>query len=153
MVSVGTMQQVLSGRVSIKNLYRRRSQTREALQYLGMPRWVIRHRGLESRGVVQPWSEKVCLNIQSSSNWRAPGLVNFVLAVAYYFWLNLPAAFTEPGARLLEEPCSLQKVLWVWWRQWGRVVPVSNSRQHTCLPTLQAVPIGLGHEMRLIWYS
>ena len=30
----------------------------------------------------------------------------FVPAIAYHFRLNLPAAFTEPGARLLEEPCT-----------------------------------------------
>ena len=36
-------------------------------------------------------------------------MVNFVPTVAYYFLLNLPAAFTEPGARLLEEPCTSQK--------------------------------------------
>ena len=34
----------------------------------------------------------------------APGLVNFV-AVAHYFCLVLPAASTEPGARLLAKPC------------------------------------------------
>ena len=28
----------------------------------------------------------------------APGWVNFITAVAYYFCLNLPAAFTQPGA-------------------------------------------------------
>ena len=44
--------------------------------------------------------------IQSSTNRRAPGLVNFVPALAYYFCLNLPAAFTQPGARLLVEPCT-----------------------------------------------
>ena len=34
----------------------------------------------------------------------APGLVNFV-AVAHYFCLVLPAASTQPGARLLAKPC------------------------------------------------
>ena len=43
--------------------------------------------------------------LQGSINRRAPGSVNFVLALAYHFWLNLPAAFTQPGARLLVEPC------------------------------------------------
>ena len=32
-------------------------------------------------------------------------MVNFVPALAYHFCLNLPAAFTQPGARLLAEPC------------------------------------------------
>ena len=35
-----------------------------------------------------------------------PGLVNFVPAVAYHFCLALPAAFTQPGAQLLAEPCT-----------------------------------------------
>ena len=47
--------------------------------------------------------------IQGSSNRWAPGFVNFVPAVAYHFWLNLHAAFTEPRARLLEEPCMIQE--------------------------------------------
>ena len=32
--------------------------------------------------------------------------MNFVLALAYHFWLNLPAAFTQPGACLLVELCT-----------------------------------------------
>ena len=43
--------------------------------------------------------------VKGSTIWRAPGFVNFVLALAYHFCLNLPAAFTQPGARLLAEPC------------------------------------------------
>ena len=43
--------------------------------------------------------------VQGSTNRRAPGLVNFVPAFAYHC-LNLPAAFTQPGARLLVEPCT-----------------------------------------------
>ena len=31
--------------------------------------------------------------------------MNFVPALAYHFCLNLSAAFTQPGARLLVEPC------------------------------------------------
>ena len=33
-------------------------------------------------------------------------MVNFVPAVAYHFCLNLPAAFSQPGARLILEPCT-----------------------------------------------
>ena len=44
--------------------------------------------------------------VQGSTNRREPGLVNFVPALAYHFCLNLLAAFTQPGARLLVEPCS-----------------------------------------------
>ena len=35
----------------------------------------------------------------------APGLVNFVPALAYHFCLNLPAAFTKPGASTLADLC------------------------------------------------
>ena len=31
--------------------------------------------------------------------------MNFVTAVAYHFYLNLPAAFTKPGQSLLVVPC------------------------------------------------
>ena len=47
-----------------------------------------------------------CYIVQGSTNRRAPGLVNFVLALAYHFCLNLPATFTQPGAHLLVEPCT-----------------------------------------------
>ena len=43
--------------------------------------------------------------IQISAERRAPGLENFVPAVAYHFCLAFPAVFTQPGARLLAEPC------------------------------------------------
>ena len=42
--------------------------------------------------------------VQGSAKRWAPGLVNFVSAVAYHFCLGLPAAFTQPGARLLQKP-------------------------------------------------
>ena len=45
--------------------------------------------------------------VQSSSIRWAPGLVKFVPAVAYLFYLNLPAAFSQPGARHIGEPCIL----------------------------------------------
>ena len=44
--------------------------------------------------------------IQGSTTRRALGLVNFVPALAYHFCLNLPAALSQPGARLLVEPCT-----------------------------------------------
>ena len=53
-------------------------------------------------------TQKICVpDVQGSTNRRAPGFVNFVLALAYHLCLNLPAAFTQPGARLLVEPCTL----------------------------------------------
>ena len=42
--------------------------------------------------------DEKCIREQGSTNRRAPGLVNFVPALAYLFCLNLPAAFTQPGA-------------------------------------------------------
>ena len=40
-----------------------------------------------------------------SAKKRSPGLVNFAGAVAYHFCLAFPAAFTQPGAHHLAEPC------------------------------------------------
>ena len=43
-------------------------------------------------------------HVQRSAKGGAPGLVNLVLALGYHIYLSLPAAFTQPGARLLAEP-------------------------------------------------
>ena len=43
--------------------------------------------------------------LQGSANPQTPGLLNFVTAVAYHFCLNLPRAFSQPGARGLADPC------------------------------------------------
>ena len=43
--------------------------------------------------------------IQDSAKRLRPGLLNFVPTVAYHFYLNLPAAFTQPGRSLLADPC------------------------------------------------
>ena len=48
--------------------------------------------------------------VQGSTNRRALGLVNLVPALAYHFCLNLPAAFTQPVARLLVDPCTYIKI-------------------------------------------
>ena len=45
------------------------------------------------------------VEIQGWTIRPSPGLVNFVPAVAYHFCLNLPAAFLQPGSRLIVEPC------------------------------------------------
>ena len=47
------------------------------------------------------------LFVQGISKRPFPGLVNFVPAVAYHFYLNLPAAFSQPGNGLIEIPCML----------------------------------------------
>ena len=44
--------------------------------------------------------------LQGSDKVSAPGLLNFIPAVAYPFCLNLPAGFTQPGASTLANLCS-----------------------------------------------
>ena len=44
--------------------------------------------------------------IQRSAKVGAPGLVNFITAVAYQLCLNLPAAFMQPGAPTLANLCT-----------------------------------------------
>ena len=47
-----------------------------------------------------------CLHtVQGCAKKWAPGVANFVPAVAYHFCLTLPAAFTQPGDLLIAEPC------------------------------------------------
>jgi len=43
--------------------------------------------------------------LQGLTKRLRPGLVNFVAAVAYHSCLSLPAAITQPGQRLLANPC------------------------------------------------
>ena len=43
---------------------------------------------------------------ERSDKFGAAGLVNFIPAVAYHFCLNLPAAFTKPGALTLADLCT-----------------------------------------------
>ena len=47
---------------------------------------------------------EVLFILQRSAKVNAPGLVNFIPAVAYHICLNLPAAFTQPVDHLLAEP-------------------------------------------------
>ena len=44
--------------------------------------------------------------IQRSAKVGAPGLVNFITAVAYHICPSLPAIFTQPGASTLADLCS-----------------------------------------------
>ena len=68
-------------------------------------------------------SSEVWGHVQGSTNMLAPGFMNFVLALAYHFWLNLPAAFTQPGAQLLVEPCTYDVLQCV-----GERVPKKQTR-------------------------
>ena len=52
------------------------------------------------------WQESV----QGSAKSQAPGLVNFVPAVAYRICLSLPAALSQPGRSLLADPCILHSL-------------------------------------------
>ena len=74
-------------------------------QVLGAPRSGVslatKHHG---RHIVRAESQAF---VQGSAKRRSPGLVNLVPAVAYLICLALAAAFTQPGAHLLSEPCSL----------------------------------------------
>ena len=56
------------------------------------------------------------LTVQRSAKRRAPGLVNFVPAVAYHFCLALPAAFMQPGARLLAKKPSISCAIHIHYR-------------------------------------
>ena len=45
-------------------------------------------------------------NIQRLAEVGAPGMVNFVTAVAYHLCSSLPAAFTQPGGLTLANLCT-----------------------------------------------
>ena len=47
--------------------------------------------------------------IQRSAKVDVPGLVNFIPAVAYHSCLNLPAAFTQPGAPTLADLFTVER--------------------------------------------
>ena len=74
---------------------RPRSNSREAAS---LPR-----RGHSSCEVCVTFS---IMDLQSSANRQSPELVIFVIALAYYFWLALPATFTQLGNHLLADSCS-----------------------------------------------
>ena len=51
------------------------------------------------------------VQVQRSAKVGAPGLVNFITAVAYHFCPSLPAAFTQPGASTLADLCILPSLV------------------------------------------
>ena len=51
------------------------------------------------------------IDLQILAKVGASGLVNFITAVTYHFCLNLPAAFTQPGAPTLADLCTLKNVV------------------------------------------
>ena len=84
-------------------------------QGIELPRFFVQKRNIKSIRTIsnqkkgRRMARSHFLTVQGSTNKWALGLVNFVLALAYHFSLNLPAAFTQPGARarLLVEPFTL----------------------------------------------
>ena len=83
----------------------------------------MRYRYTDGRDMIVHSFVSCCWEqVQGSTNRRAPGLVNVVPALAYHFCLNLPAAFTQPGAHLLVEPCT------VWGgKLWGRFCEIFSE--------------------------
>ena len=49
--------------------------------------------------------------VQRSAKVDAPGLVNFVPTLAYNSCLNMPPAFTQPGASTLADGTEIQEEL------------------------------------------
>ena len=45
-------------------------------------------------------------HVQGSPKECFPGFENFLTAVAYHFWLNLPRAFSQPGKHSFGDPCT-----------------------------------------------
>ena len=56
---------------------------------------------------VRPSVRSAHLRLPRSAKVGAPGLVRFIPAVAYHFSLNLPAAFTPPGAQFFADLCAV----------------------------------------------
>ena len=79
--------------------------------------------------------------VQGSTNRRAPGLVNFDPALAYHFCLNLPAAFTQPGAHLLVEHCITFIATWHrWW--WSPSLIGPNYKSPSSISTIAIIIFG-----------
>ena len=52
------------------------------------------------------------VKVQRSAKVGAPDLLNFVPAVDYHFFLNLPAALTKPGTSTLADLCRKSEYTW-----------------------------------------
>ena len=57
-----------------------------------------------------PTALVVCRQVQGSAKRQSQGLVNFVPALAYHFCPAFPAAFTQTGDHLSDEPCADARV-------------------------------------------
>ena len=55
------------------------------------------------------WGNFKASQVQRLAKVGAPGLVNFITAVAYHFSPSLPAAFTQPGASTLADLCTIER--------------------------------------------
>ena len=57
---------------------------------------------------MQSYGDPNATGVQGFTLWLFAGLVNFIIAVAYHFCLNLLVAFSQPGDGLTFLPCREQ---------------------------------------------
>ena len=69
---------------------------------VGVPKLLLHapHQGLDAVVVLQEH-----IKVQGWTKRRSP--VKFITALAYHSCLALPAAFTQPGNRLIAKPCTV----------------------------------------------
>ena len=97
--------------------------------------------GNENSGLhTMQWPSPFFLDIQGISIRPFPGLVNFVLAVAYLFCLNMPAAFSQPGNGLIEIPCICGLCEYaIWDCRWKQLFcPIFVADKHIDQPTTES---------------
>ena len=75
----------------------------------GLPQALPTHHGhyLYPKVESQQKSIRDIRDIKISPKECFPGLVNFVIAVAYHSCLNLPRAFSQPGKYSFGDPCNI----------------------------------------------
>ena len=77
------------------------------------------------------------LDVQGSAKRLKPGLVNFVSALTYHFFLALPAAFTKPGRSFLAEHCNAAR----------RPESSNRSKMQRQDPSQVILPLGRSHSI------
>ena len=75
------------------------------------------------------WHFSLYISRKLTHHFWAPGLVNFVSTLACHFFLNLPAAFTQPGAFNRYLYIRLLHVCWISW--WWYFIPKARE-SHDC---------------------